>query len=213
MALGLPELPKIKLPNSPLNPLRDAIRDAREHITKAGNDIRSIAKELHGAIPGTASTVQGTTLRPELPTTEETTAELKRRLAKELYRAELDLSNKLRIAGKPCDCLEYKHSLGLQAAAEELIAQEPTNRVYSEIIQWLEDNRPKLTIEAIASRKYDEEYPMMASEFKAFRKRIMGTTELRAMRQPERQITLEEAKQLAAQQVAREVEHQWKEAK
>jgi hypothetical protein len=36
-----------------------------------------------------------------LPTREETTAELKRRLAKELYKAELDLSAGLKIAGKP----------------------------------------------------------------------------------------------------------------
>ncbi len=157
----------------------------------------------------TTSTITRPTPRPELPTREETTAELKWRLGKELYRAELDLSNKLRIAGKPCDCLEAKHTLGLEAAAEELIAQEPTNPVYSEILQWIKDNHPKVTIEAIVSGKYDEEYPKMAAEFKGFRKRIMGTTVLTAMVESKEQITLEEAKKLAAEEAEQEVERRW----
>lgn len=132
------------------------------------------------------STITRPPSQPELPTREETTGELKRRLAKELYRAELDLSGKLRIAGKPCDCLDSKHTLGLEAAAEELIAQEPTNPVYAEILQWIKNNHPKVTIEAIVSGKYDEEYPQMAAEFKGFRKRIMGTTSLTAMVTPGR---------------------------
>jgi hypothetical protein len=132
------------------------------------------------------SAITRPTPRFELPTTEETTAELKRRLAKELYRAELDLSSKLRIAGKPCDCLDSKHTLGLEAAAEELIAQEPGNPVYTEILQWIKNNHPKVTIEAIVSGKYDSEYPQMAAEFKGFRKRIMGTTSLTAMVTPGR---------------------------
>lgn len=144
-----------------------------------------------------------------LPTREETTEELKRRLGKELYRAELDLSNKLRIAGKPCDCLDSKHTLGLEATAEELIAQEPDNPAYPEIIAWIKRNQSKLTIEAISSRKYDEEYPKMAAQFKDFRKRVLGTTTLRAMIQPEEKVTLEEAKKMAAEEAAKEVESRW----
>ncbi len=155
------------------------------------------------------STITRLPLQPELPTREETTVELKRRLAKELYRAELDLSSKLRIAGKPCDCLDSKHTLGLEAAAEELIAQEPTNPVYTEILQWIKNNHPKVTIEAITSGKYDNEYPQMASEFKGFRKRIMGTTVLTAMIESKEQITLEEAKKLAAEEAEKEVELKW----
>ena len=138
---------------------------------------------------------------PQLPTSKETRLVLKRRLAKELYRAELDLVEGLRIAGKPCDCLDSKHSLGLEAAAEELISSEPDNPAYREILVWLEQNRPKLTIEAISSGQYDHEYPKMAAEFKGFRKRIMGTTE---------PVTLEDAKKLAAEEAAREVERQWR---
>ena len=139
-----------------------------------------------------AATVPAPAARHDLPTSEETSQELKRRLGKELYRAELDLSNKLRIAGKPCDCLDSKHTLGLEAAAEELIAQEPDNTAYPEIIDWIKRNQPKLSIEAIESGQYDEEYPRMAAEFKGFRKRIMGTTVLTVMVEPKEQISLEE---------------------
>ncbi|MBA7471755.1 hypothetical protein ES707_07065 [subsurface metagenome] len=142
-----------------------------------------------------AAPVPAPAARHDLPTSEETSRELKRRLGKELYRAELDLSNKLRIAGKPCDCLDSKHTLGLEAAAEELIAQEPDSTVYPEIIDWIKRNLPKLGIEAIVSGQYDEEYPRMAAEFKGFRKRIMGTTVLTAMVAPKEQMPLEEAKQ------------------
>jgi hypothetical protein len=144
-----------------------------------------------------------------LPTTEETRQVLRRRLAKELYRAELDLAGGLRIAGKPCDCLDSKHSLGLEAAAEELISSEPDNPVYQEILVWLKQNHPKVTIEAIASGQYEKEYPSMAGQFREFRKRIMGTTTLTAMIEPKEQISLEEAKKLAAEEAAKEVEKRW----
>jgi len=146
----------------------------------------------------------------ELPTTEETRQVLRRRLAKELYRAELDLAGGLRIAGKPCDCLDSKHSLGLEAAAEELISSEPDNPVYQEILVWLKQNHPKVTIEAIASGQYKEEYPSMAGQFREFRKRIMGTATLTAMIEPKEQISLEEAKKLAAEEAAKEVEKRWR---
>ncbi len=136
------------------------------------------------------ATVPAPTARYDLPTSEETARALKRRLAKELYRAELDLSNKLRIEGKPCDCLESKHTLLLEAAAEELIAQEPDNPVYFEIMDWINRNQTRVTIEAISSGQYDDEYPRMAAEFKGFRKRIMGTTARVAMVAPKEQITL-----------------------
>lgn len=217
MTPGPPKLPRIKLPANPLEPLREIVREGRERIEKAGSDIRSIAEELHSTIPDTTPTIQSTEKMPQiepqsvsqysLPTTEETTRELKRRLAKELYRAQLDLSAKLRIAGKPCDCLESKHTLGLEATAEELIASEPDNAVYFEILEWLKQNQPKLTIEAISTGKYDDEYPRMAAEFKGFRKRIMGTTTLSAMIEPE--MTLEEAKKMAAKEAEKEVEKRW----
>ncbi len=145
----------------------------------------------------------------EMPTTSETVQELKRRLGKEIYRMEMDLQGGGRIAGKPCDCLDNKHTLFLEAAAEELVSQEPTNPVYLEIIQWVKDNQPRVTVEAIASGQYKGEYPQMASQFKDFRKRVMGTTAFSAMEVPGNSLTLEDAKKLAAETAAQEVERQW----
>jgi hypothetical protein len=66
-----------------------------------------------------------------------------------------------------------------------------------------------VSIEAIASGQYEKEYPSMAGQFREFRKRIMGTTALTAMIEPKEQISLEEAKKLAAEEAAREVEKRW----
>jgi hypothetical protein len=144
-----------------------------------------------------------------LPTREETNQELKRRLARELYRAELDLAGGLKIAGKPCDCLSNKHTLGLEAMAEELISADPNNPVYNEIIQWIKDNTHKLTVEAIDSGKYAQEYPGLASQFKDFRKRILGTDAFQAMVTNPSKMTLDEAKEIASSQAKKEVERQW----
>jgi hypothetical protein len=144
-----------------------------------------------------------------LPTREETNLELKRRLARELYRAELDLANGLKIAGKPCDCLSNKHTLGLEAMAEELLSADPGNPVYNDVISWIGNNQSKLTIEAIQSGKYAQQYPRMASEFKDFRKRILGSDALKPMAEKPSSMSLEEAKKIAADRAAKEVERQW----
>jgi hypothetical protein len=58
MPPGLPKPPGIKLPSSPLDPLRDIIRGGRERVEKAGSDIRSLADELRSGFPGVTSTIQ-----------------------------------------------------------------------------------------------------------------------------------------------------------
>jgi hypothetical protein len=58
MVPGLPKPLRIKLPSSPLDPLRDIIRGGRERVEKAGNDIRSLADELRSGFPGMTSTIQ-----------------------------------------------------------------------------------------------------------------------------------------------------------
>jgi hypothetical protein len=147
-----------------------------------------------------------------LPTHEETANELKRRLARELYKAELDLAAGLKIAGKPCTCLESKHTLELEAGAEELIPEEPGNPVYREIISWIGHNQHKVTPEAIASGKYDAEYPKMAAQFRDFRKRVLGTVGTAAPAakvKPVREMSLQEAQRIAAEQAAEEVAKRW----
>jgi hypothetical protein len=149
-----------------------------------------------------------------LPTHEETANELKRRLGRELYKAELDLAAGLKIAGKPCTCLESKHTLELEAGAEELVPEDPGNPVYTEIVSWISHNQHKVTPEAIASGKYAAEYPQMAAQFRDFRKRVMGTvgsTVPEGKKKASREMTLEEAQRIAAEQAAAEVAKRWKE--
>ena len=76
-------------------------------------------------------------------TAEETIKDvLKRHLARDLYGAELKLVAKLRTAGKPCDCLDSNRNLGLEATAQKLTSVDPNNRVYHEIVGWIQRNRP-----------------------------------------------------------------------
>ncbi|MFH1646610.1 MAG: hypothetical protein ABID71_02815, partial [Chloroflexota bacterium] len=58
MPPGPPKPPGIKLPFSPLDALRDIIREGRERVEKAGSDIRSLADELRSGFPGVTSTIQ-----------------------------------------------------------------------------------------------------------------------------------------------------------
>jgi len=185
----------------------------------------------------TKSPVVATRDKIDLPNREDTTYELKRRLAKELYKAELDLANGLMIAGRSCDCLSNKHTLELEACAEELVSQDPDNNVYREIMDWIPVNQHKVTPEAILSGKYKLEYPHMALQFKEFRKRVLGSdarssispqaipqiTVLKiekpseakelpsaaAVSEIEGELTLEEAKKIAAKMAMAEVEKKW----
>jgi hypothetical protein len=156
-----------------------------------------------------------------LPTSDETTVELRRRLAKELYRIEMDLAAGLLIAGKPCDCLSNKHSLGIEAMCEELISQDPGNAsVYQEVMGWFTKNSSKVNPAAILSGIYKAEYPHMANEFKVFRKRVMGSVgETSVQTRPGLQldtysvsgegITLAQAKRMAAEEAEKAVEAAW----
>lgn len=169
-----------------------------------------------------------------LPTTQETLEELRRRLGKELYKAELDLTRGLRIAGKPCDCLDQKHSLMLEAAAEEMMSYEH-NPVYGEIIAWLRQHQQEFPPEQIMKHP-PEYYRRYVPQFRNFRKRVMGTqsastkgdmyiTSSRgdthvtpglnsgkaslAKAKPTK-ITMEQAQVIAAKIVSEEVEREWK---
>ena len=168
---------------------KSVVRSLRPKPQKPAKDyhdrqIERIDKTLQGLEQTTTTAPQSqnkgtktgsTTLYSPLPTKEETTLYLKKRLALELYKAEIDLADKLKIFGNPCDCMDYKHNLEIQAVAEELVPKEPENPVFSEIVKWLNDNAEKVTLEASASGVYDDEYPKMAKLFGDFRKRAVGT--------------------------------------
>ena len=115
----------------------------------------------------------------DMPTTAETTVELKRRLGKELYRMELDLQNGGRIAGKPCDCLGSKHHLGIEATAEELMSYEK-NPVYGKVVSWLDKHSKEFEPSEIA-KKPPEYYQGLTPEIRQFRKEVMGTEALTSL--------------------------------
>ncbi len=52
--MPLPKFP-LPFPPSPMDPLREIIREGRERIEKVGSDIRSLADELHSGLPSTTS--------------------------------------------------------------------------------------------------------------------------------------------------------------
>ncbi len=117
---------------------------------------------------------------PDLPTTEETVTELKRRLGKELYRVELDLQNGGRIAGKVCDCLsKAKHSAGIEATAEELMSYE-ANPIYGEVIEWINSHAREFEPAEIAKRP-PAYYQELTPEIRNFRKKVMGTDNAMAL--------------------------------
>ena len=127
--------------------------------------------------------------------------------ARRLYKAELDLASGLRISGKPCDCLSEKHSLMLEAAAEEMMSYE-SNPVYGQIIDWLKLHQAEFPPQEIAKRP-PEHYQRYVPEIRKFRKAVMGTEALSALASSATPADLEKAKALAARLASDEVERKW----
>ena len=144
-----------------------------------------------------------------MPTTAETIGDLRMRLARELYRLELDLLSGGRIASRPCDCLEKHSSLGVKALAEELI---PMSRapLYGTILSWVDKHTPEFKVKEVAKNEPDY-YRAMAPEVRTFRKQLMETESLGTIppEKKESQLSLDEAKKLAAEKAAKEVERVW----
>ncbi len=116
----------------------------------------------------------------EVPTEEETVIELKKRLGKEIAKAENDLTNKLKIPKSDgtlvaCSCLSNKHNVVIEGLSEELIPKEPNNALYREIMDWFKVHEPNMTVQASASGKYDEEYIKYAGKLGEFRRRLSQT--------------------------------------
>lgn len=144
-----------------------ALKVKADEIThdQAVEELRQAAQmEPHTATPITIETAS----------TEETIADLKRRLGKELYRLELDLLTGGRIAGRPCDCFS-KHTLGLEAITEELMTMD-RDPVYAETIAWLREREPEFPLAAVAQTE-PSYYQGLAPTVRGFRKRVLATAE------------------------------------
>jgi hypothetical protein len=106
-----------------------------------------------------------------MPTTAETVIALKERLAKELYRVELDLQGGGRIAGKPCDCLsKKKHTSGIEATAEELMSYDKSP-LYGQVVTWFNQHAPEFDPKEIAKHEPGY-YQALAPEIRNFRKQL-----------------------------------------
>lgn len=230
MPPGLPGLPKIKLPENPLSPLRKVVHKGHQQIEKAGRDIHSIAEELRGNIPNKTSTIQDIEKASEIEpqsrtasptggaskvTSEETIAYQKREIAKELWQLEKHLAQGCRIPDKtgkriPCDCCEKGSWIAGLAYESIPIAERAgqTSGVFEKIASWSEALEPMVTVAAVEGGQYD--YKKLSGEASALRKELMGTVAFNALLPPREQFTLEEAKELATEEATKEVERRWK---
>lgn len=155
----------------------------------------SANKTLEPTTP--ADTIEGV----DTAGTEETIAWQRRQLAKELYSLQKNLATNGLINGKSCDCIAGKHTLGLEALAEETMAMHH-DPVYQEMLDWNKDVAAKGTPKAILSGRYTEDYQRMAQEARGFRKRLVGTLDTRAMlTEREREEVLNRAKNVAREKV------------
>jgi hypothetical protein len=162
------------------NPVHKAVGDMRKMMNDMRTDIASLNSALrtntsYDYTPSKPSTPPAPSF--EVPTEEETTIELKKRLLEELTSAEDDLVHKLKIPRKDgtmtaCSCLDGKHDVKIISKAREIMPKDPTNPLYPKIIHWWESNHDKLTAKASASGQYDEEYIKMAGEQGNFRRQI-----------------------------------------
>ena len=204
MTPGPPRLPRIKLPANPLEPLREIVRGGRERIENAGSDIRSVAEELHGAIPDMTSTIQGSEKAPEIEpqgrtsssttgasklTSEETLAYQNREIGRELWLLEKHLAQGCRIPDKtgkriPCDCCE-KGGFIAGLAYESIPIAERASRSsasYEKVARWAENLNPMVTVAAVEGGQYD--YKKLSGEASALRKELMGSLALGALLSP-----------------------------
>ena len=128
---------------------------------------------------------------PSPVSTEETVAYQNREVAKLLLRMQRHYAQKMRIAGKPCDCGASNHLLDIEAMAEETIPMVDDPAIYYRIISWVQHCGPRSTEESAKSGRYDGEYPAMAHEARDFRKELVGTLDPKAL-WPESRISIED---------------------
>ncbi len=185
----LPGLPKIKLPENPLRPLRKVIREGRQQIEKAGSDIHSIAEDLHGNISNTSSTIQETEKAPQIEPqsgTVSTTPSVSDKgtlhyqlnhLVAVLSQLEIHLSEGCKIMGVPCDCCG-KHALQARTFAMETIPiaarMDKDTLIYQDIASWTPYIEEIDTPEKVESGDYDETYRKESGTASKFRKKVQS---------------------------------------
>jgi len=115
----------------------------------------------------------------------------KREISKELLLMEKHLQQKCKINGTACDCCK-KHPMAIEALSQEALGMTG-DKVYSELVEWTREVTPMTTPEASASGKYEETYSQLAVQAREMRKRIMGTTDVMPLLDPDQRKKLTEA--------------------
>lgn len=184
MPFPFPPLPgPPPLSSSPIKKVREVIQDGRSQITKAREDIHSLASDLRGSV-AEESVPQS---RPSL-STEPTTSTVPHVSEDATLNYQLDLilddlqhletehlPRQGRILGKSCDCIS-KSARDLRRHSLETIPiaarQGVSPKLFSEMANVANHLVQIGTLSAVNSGKYDDEYLQQAGVMSAFRKQV-----------------------------------------
>lgn len=190
------------LPRSPIEPLKNIIREGRQQVRKASDEIRSLADELHSTVG--SKPAQPSPSETKTPgagasrlTSEEILAYQNREIGRELWALEKHLTQGCLIPDKtgkpvPCDCCEkgtFISGLAYESISIAERAGKPSG-IYSRIAKWCEELGPKVTVPAVESGQYD--YKKISGEASALRKELMGTTAFGALLTPKERTAVAE---------------------
>ena len=118
--------------------------------------------------------------------TEETVAYQNREMVKVMRTMAKHCAQKFRIFNKPCDCGQRRHILEIEDLAEDTIQMVDNPDVYYRIIEVGKELEPKVTLNAIGSGRYDDEYPKYAKVYRELCKELdFGDLELDSLEKPE----------------------------
>ncbi|MBT9160674.1 MAG: hypothetical protein DDT26_01963 [Dehalococcoidia bacterium] len=161
--------------------MRDSKKKALDDIEKRVSDIEK-GTSAHGGthinqMPAIESHISVNPDIPDLVTDQQILHYQEKSLKQQLSLVEIHLKEGNRIFGKPCDCAE-KHGGTIEALAVETISMNPQKAaLYSEIAGFARELQSKGTPEAVASGKYDAEYPKLAARSRQYRKKLFGRAE------------------------------------
>jgi len=118
--------------------------------------------------------------------TEETVAYQNREIVKVMRTMAKHCAQKFRIFNKPCDCGQRRHILEIEDLAEDTVQMVDNPNVYYRIIEVGKELEPKVTLNAIGSGRYDDEYPKYAKVYRELCKELgFGDLELDSLEKPE----------------------------
>ena len=118
--------------------------------------------------------------------TEETVAYQNREIVKVMRTMAKHCTQKFRIYGKPCDCGQRRHILEIEDLAEDTVQMVDNPNVYYRIIEVGKELEPKVTLDAIGTGHYDDEYPKYARTYRDLCKQLgFGDLELDSLEKPE----------------------------